>query len=136
MDMGGNVGTQSSTVFVRGLALGHIKIKNFRKHFTKEVLVGVSIGVLAGAIGGAVVWTWQAIAGNADAFFLALSVTLALVCAMSLASILGFLIPWLLIKLNVDQAAGAAPIITGIKDMAGLLIYFGLVSLFLGHLIN
>ena len=140
MDMGGTVGTQSSTVFARGVVLGHIDIKSFGKHFVKEIGIGFSMGVLIGAV------TWTIIAIIATFFShvvvftgitiqLAFAVALSLVSAMTLAALLGFLVPFVLIKLNVDQAAGSAPIITSIKDIAGLLIYFMFVSAFMGHLL-
>jgi magnesium transporter len=128
MDMGGNVGTQSSTVFARGVVLGHIHLKQFRRHFLKEIGVGLSLGVLVGTISGVIAAVWQGMP------LLGLAVGLALMATMTLASLLGFLVPFILVKLNVDQAAGAAPIITSIKDVAGLLIYFGFVTLFLSHL--
>lgn len=129
MDMGGNVGTQSSTVFARGVVLGHIQIKNFLKHFLKEVGVGLSIGIMVGVVSGAIAAIWQ------GELMLGFAVGLALVVTMTLAALLGFLVPFALIKLNVDQAAGAAPIITSIKDISGLVIYFMLVNAFLGHLL-
>ena len=125
MDMGGNVGTQSSTVFVRGVVLGHIDTNMFIKHLIKEVGVGFSMGVLVGASGGVIAALWQ---GN---IMLGLAVGFSLIFTMSLAALLGFLIPFVLIKLNVDQAAGSAPIITSIKDVAGLVIYFLLVITFM-----
>ncbi len=67
---------------------------------------------------------------------LGLAVGLALFATMTVASLLGFLVPFILIKLNIDQAAGSAPIITTIKDLVALLIYFTCISLFLGHLIT
>jgi len=129
MDMGGNVGTQSSTVFARGVVLGHIDIKNFAKHFLKEVGVGLSLGIIVGVISGTIASLWTGLP------MLGLAVGLALVTTMTLAALLGFLVPFVLIKLNVDQAAGSAPIITSIKDIAGLLIYFGSIALFMSHLI-
>jgi magnesium transporter len=128
MDMGGNIGTQSSTVFARGVVVGHIDVKKFMRHFLKETGVGLSIGVMVGIISGIIAAVWQ---GEP---LLGFAVGLALVCTMSLAALLGFLVPYVLIRLNVDQAAGAAPIITSIKDISGLLIYFVLVSVFMGHL--
>jgi len=129
MDMGGNVGTQSSTVFARGVVLGHIDTKNFRKHFLKEIGVGLSLGVIVGVISGTIASAWTGLP------MLGLAVGLALITTMTLAALLGFLVPFVLIKLNVDQAAGSAPIITSIKDIAGLLIYFGSVAMFMSHLI-
>ena len=126
MDMGGNVGTQSSTLFVRGVVLGHIQIENFLKHFLKEIGVGLSIGILIGAASGVIAAVWQGMP------MLGLAVGLSLVITMTLASLLGFLVPFVLIKLNADQAAGSAPIITSIKDISGLIIYFLFVNAFLG----
>ena len=129
MDMGGNVGTQSSTVFARGVVLGHIQMRKFLPHFVKEVGVGLSIGVLVGIVAGLIAGLWQGMP------MLGLAVGLALVVTMTLAALLGFLVPFVLIKFNVDQAAGSAPIITSIKDIVGLMIYFVFVSIFLGHLL-
>lgn len=125
MDMGGNVGTQSSTVFARGVILGHIKMENIWKHLRKEVLMGLSMGVAVGAVTGIVAYFWQGIPE------LGLAIALALVLTMMLGTFLGFIVPYVLIKLNLDQAAGTDPIITSIKDVTGLLIYFFLVQLLL-----
>jgi len=129
MDMGGNVGTQSATVFVRGSVLGHIQTKRFLKHFLKEVKVGLSMGILIGVFAGVITAFWQGMP------MLGLAVGLSLVATMTLAALLGFLVPFLLVKFNVDQAAGSAPIITSIKDIAGLIIYFMFVSAFLGNML-
>lgn len=125
MDMGGNVGTQSSTVFARGVVLGHIDVKRFLKHFVKEIGVGFSMGTLVGLIAGVIVSLWQGLP------LLGLAVGLSLLATMTLAALLGFLVPFVLIRFNVDQAAGSAPIITSVKDIAGLIIYFMFVSMFL-----
>jgi len=129
MDMGGNVGTQSSTVFARGVVLGHVKVKHFTRHFVKEIGVGFSMGLLIGILAYFVVSLWTGMP------LLGLSVGLALIVTMTLAALLGFLVPFVLIKMHVDQAAGSAPIITSIKDIAGLMIYFTFISLFLGSLL-
>ena len=130
MGMGGNIGTQSSTVFTRGLVLGHIEIENFLEHFFKELRVGLTIGALMGIMAGLMASLWLGFP------MLGLAVGLALFATMTVASLLGFLVPFILIKLNIDQAAGSAPIITTIKDLVALLIYFTCISLFLGHLIT
>jgi len=129
MDMGGNVGTQSSTVFARGVVLGHINMKAFGRQFVKEIGVGLSLGIITGAISGLLASAWQ---GEP---MLGVAVGLALVATMTLAALLGFLVPYLLVKLNVDQAAASAPIITSIKDISGLLLYFLFASIFLSHLL-
>jgi len=134
MDMGGNVGTQSSTVFARGVVLGHINMKNFFRHFIKEVGVGLSLGLVSGVISGLIASGMSAIFWESIPL-LGVAVGLAVAATMTLAALLGFLVPFVLVKLNIDQAAGAAPIITSIKDISGLLIYFAFVAIFLGYLI-
>ena len=128
MDMGGTVGTQSSTIFTRGLLLGHIQTTSIWKHIAKEVSVGLSLGVISGLATGMIAYVWQGILG------LSIALALALTATMTLAAFLGFVIPYLLIKLKLDQATGTGPLITSIKDLTGLTIYFVLVSWLLGHL--
>jgi len=129
MGMGGNIGTQSSTVFTRGVVLGHIQLKNFIRHFFKEIGIGLSIGVLVGILAGAVATIWLGMP------MLGVAVGIAMIITMTTAALLGFLVPYVLIKLNADQAAGSAPIITTLKDLVALIIYFVCVSLFLGHML-
>ena len=126
MDMGGNIGAQASTAFARGLALGHIEIKSFGKHLLHELFQGLSMGVLLGIAAGLLAHVWHGEAG------LGLAVGLALTITMTLASFLGFFVPYVLYKFKLDQVAGSSPIITTIKDISGLLIYFFLVSQFVG----
>ncbi|MCL2383018.1 MAG: magnesium transporter [Oscillospiraceae bacterium] len=128
MDMGGNVGTQSATVFTRGLLLGHINMKRIGKNMIKEFLVGASMGILIGIVTGAIAAVWH---GMPE---LGIVVGLSLIFVSTLAAILGFVVPYVLVKLNVDQASGTGPIITSIKDITGLLVYFYLATLFFGEI--
>ena len=129
MDMGGNVGTQSSTIFSRALALGQINIRRFARYFLKEISVGATMGTMLGVLAGIIAHFWQGI----PRFGLTVGISLAL--TVTIASSLGFFIPFVLYKLDLDQAAGSDPVITTIKDITGLLIYFSLVNLFMGFLL-
>ncbi len=126
MDMGGNVGTQSSTIFTRALALGQIDFPRFIRQWGKEVLVGFSMGIFLGLSGALIVFVWQ------NDLNLAIVIGLALLFTITIATALGFMVPFLLLKSGADQAAAAAPFITTIKDISGLLVYFLLASIFLG----
>jgi len=132
MGMGGNIGTQSSTIFIRGFVLGHIKIDQFIKPFLKNIGVGFCIGILVGILAGVVAWLWQGMPNNIPS--LGIAVGVAMVITMTSASLLGYLVPYVLIRMNLDQAAGSAPIITTLKDIMALTIYFVCVTLFLGRL--
>ncbi len=129
MDMGGNVGTQSSTIFTRALVLGHIDITRFLRTWGTEVRNGVVMGVLLGALGGMIASLWQGIPELGWAVGVSLAFTIAV------ATALGFLIPWILVRLGMDQAAGSDPIITTLKDITGLLIYFLSINTLLAHML-
>src|SRR5690554_999626 len=129
MDMGGNVGTQSTTIFTRSLVLGHIRPAEFIKPLLKEISRGFTMGVIFGFLTALAAYVWQ------RQLSLSLVVGLSLLSTVTLAAALGFVVPWTMYKLNLDQAAGAGPILTTIKDITGLLIYFGLASLFMNIVI-
>lgn len=118
MDMGGKVGTQSSTIFTRALIFGHINFRRFTKQWFREILIGFTMGLLAAAVAGAVVFFWQ------EDIRLMWTVSLACGATITIASAVGFLVPALLSRLGFDQAAGSDPFITTIKDITGLIIYF------------
>ncbi|MCH8488148.1 MAG: magnesium transporter [Candidatus Cyclonatronum sp.] len=130
MDMGGNVGTQSSTIFARGLALGHIDTNRMFSHIGREVSIGAVMGVALGLIGGLVAWFWQGAPNGIPEIGLAVGIGLAVV--VPVATLLGFLLPFILLKLGFDHAPGADPFITTIKDFTGLGLYFYLVAYLIG----
>ncbi len=125
MDMGGNVGTQSSTIVVRGVVLGQIDTRNIWTFLGKETLIGFTIGVLAGAAAALVAFLWQ------REPLVSLVVFLSMTLTCTLASTIGYLIPMLSHRFGYDPAASSNPLITTIKDISGLLIYFSLASFLL-----
>ncbi len=128
MDMGGNIGSQSSTIFIRGVVLGHIDRRNVVRRIVKEVIVGAVIGLLVGAIAGVLALLWL------DRLDIGIVVFGSMVATATLAALIGFLIPWLVYRLGQDPAAASHPIVTTIKDVSGLLIYFGLATLVIAEL--
>lgn len=129
MDMGGNAGLQSTSIFIRGYVLGHIDPDSFGKHILREVTIGLGMGLLLGLIVGTFAWLWQGI--PAIGLVVGLSLTLTII----IATFLGFMIPFSLTKMGIDPAAGSGPLITTIKDITGLFIYFGTASLLLERLL-
>ncbi|MCL2557826.1 MAG: magnesium transporter [Treponema sp.] len=125
MDMGGNVGTQSAIVFVRGMVLGHVSHRRFFRHLLKEIGIGFSMGLVIGLISGTIAAIWQGLP------MLGVAVGVALTISMTMTAMFGFLIPFILIKLKGDEAAGSGPMITSINDIAGLFIYFVCVTIFM-----
>ncbi len=135
MDMGGNVGTQSTTIYVRGLTLGHIDPARFIKDMFRELVrTGLALGTLMGTLtfgaGYSWVYFWRA-QSHADAILVGMTVGVSMLLIVCVASLLGYLIPWTIHKLNLDPAAASDPVVTTVKDITGLLIYFSVASLFL-----
>ncbi len=136
MDMGGNVGTQASTIFVRGLAVGHIDDRNAMRHFAREGVIGLVIGVLIGTLGAAAAYLWQGvIEGEEFALELAVVVFVGLVAVCVVASVVGYVIPWIAHKVGLDPAAASDPLITTVKDVTALIIYFSLAAILLSELV-
>ena len=127
MGMGGNVGTQSSTIFTRAFVLGHINPRRFYYHVLREIGIGLGMGIILGFVAGLIVTFWQP-----DITHIGLVVGLALAFTVTLAATLGYLLPFSLVLMGLDQTAGAVPLMTMIKDVTGLLIYFLLAYTFLG----
>ncbi len=128
MDMGGNVGTQSSTIFVRGLATGEIEKTELWPYFFREIRIGAVMGVLCGILISVAAFFWQ---GN---MYLGLVVGISMLATISVAALIGTLVPMLCTMVNIDPAITAGPFVTTIKDVTGLLIYFTVASVFLEYL--
>lgn len=126
MDTGGNCGSQSSTMMVRGLALGEIKTGDFWRAIFKEFLIALTVGVALAAVNTVRVL----IMNRSDPlkFKLALVTGLALMCAVVIAKLLGCALPMLAKKIKIDPALMSAPIITTMLDACSVLIYFVIAS--------
>jgi len=128
MGMGGNVGTQSSTITVRGLALGKIDSSMIAKHLFREIRTGALMGILCGTIIGIIALVWH---GN---FMFGVVISVSMFCAITVASLMGALTPIIFKRLNIDPAIASGPFVTTSNDITGLLIYFSLATLLLKYL--
>ena len=126
--MGGNCGTQTLTVIVRGLALGEISWRTSRPAIAKEIVVGTANGLATGILAGAVAYLWK---GN---FILGLVLGAAMIINMFVAGMMGTLIPLFLKKINVDPAIASGIFLTTFTDIIGFLSFLGLATLFLQYL--
>ena len=118
MGMGGNIGTQSSTIVVRGLATGHLNIRDIGSVVFKELSIGSILGVIYGLLIGTVA---QFRYGTSA---LAVSVGLGVVCSMSVAALVGSLVPMVFARINIDPAVATGPFVTTSIDIISLLFYF------------
>jgi magnesium transporter len=128
--MGGNVGMQSSTIVVRGLAVGFLEAERVRKLVVREVALGASLGLIYGLlIGLFALWLG---AEGADPWRLGAVVSCGCAGSMTLAAIVGTCTPLALDRAGVDPAIATGPFVTTSVDVMGLLFYFWLANILLG----
>jgi magnesium transporter len=127
--MGGNAGTQSLTLIVRGIALGELDKENGKKIFFKEF----GVGLLSGAVIGAIVAVGCQIFYHN--WYLGLVTFLAMVGNMVVATVTGFLVPVILKKVNIDPALASTVFVTTFTDCCGFLLFLGLATAFLPKLV-
>lgn len=118
-DTGGNAGSQSSTLVIRGMAVGEIQLKDFAKVFWKELRVSMLVGLVLSAVNFVrLIITYP---GNQ---MVALTVALALFVTVMLAKTVGGVLPMAAKLCHADPAIMAAPLITTIVDAISLVVYF------------
>ena len=125
--MGGNIGTQSSTIIVRGMATGRIEIGNEFKILLKELRVGLILGGLYGLMLG--IFANFRFMGTDP--MLGVVVGLSICCSMLLAVAVGTFTPLILRKLDIDPAVATGPFVTTSIDILGVLLYFIIAGLLL-----
>ncbi len=128
--MGGNVGTQSATIIIRGLSTGRLRTDDAIKSMLRELRVGLMMGVVCGLIVGLVAGTLFA----PGQWLLGGIVFLSMLAAMSIAAGLGAAAPLVLSRFNIDPAIAAGPFVTTANDILGILIYMSMVTMFITHI--
>ena len=124
--MGGNIGIQSSTIIVRGIATERIDPRYTWRILLKQIRVGVLMGLVCGLIVGAIAFL---VGGNRN---LGMVVSIAMFCAIVVAASIGTITPIIFKRLNIDPAIAAGPFVTISNDITGLIIYFTLALWLLG----
>jgi len=127
--MGGNAGTQTLTVIVRGLAVGELTFARTRKALMKELLVGLGNGFSLGAVTSLLAYLW----GKNP--FLGVILGMAMVTNMFVAAAAGTLIPILLKWLKIDPALASGVFVTTLTDVCGFFSFLGLATLFIAKLL-
>jgi magnesium transporter len=122
MGMGGNIGTQSATIVVRGLATGRFDIGDMGRVVSKELTVGLILGVFYGLLIGTVAQVQYSTSG------LTIAVGVAVLSSMSVAALVGSLVPMLFARLNIDPAVATGPFVTTSIDIVSVLFYFQIAT--------
>jgi magnesium transporter len=123
MDTGGNAGSQSSTLVIRGMALGEVNFKDIFIVLWKEIRIGFLCGLILGLVNFLRIYLM-----NVKNSLLALTVTISLMITVMMAKSIGCFLPLVAKKLKIDPAIMAAPLITTIVDAASLIVYFSIAK--------
>lgn len=126
IDTGGNAGSQSASLIIRGLALGEIELRDWIKIIFKEFNVGVIAGLILAAINFvriAIFYPGQ--------IAVALTIALSVLMITIVSKIIGAVLPIIAQRLKLDPAVMASPLITTVVDGLGLIIYFQIASMLL-----
>jgi magnesium transporter len=127
MDAGGNAGSQSSALVIRGLALGEISLKDILKVLWKEIQVGCLVGLSLSVVNFARIYYLEKIDLS-----ICITVSITLLFTVILAKIVGGILPIMAKKIKIDPAIMAGPLITTIVDAVALILYFLTATWLLG----
>lgn len=122
MDTGGNCGSQSSTLIIRGLAIDEIKFSDFFKVVFKEFRISIVVGIMLGIANGI-----RIVLLNHDVY-LAFVVSASIVVTVMISKFVGCVLPIVAKRLKMDPAIMAAPLITTIVDTLAIMVYFSIAS--------
>ena len=118
MDTGGNCGSQSSTLIIRGIALDEIHFKDIFKVMFKEFRISILVGIILAAANGLRIFIMY------KDLNLAIVIGLSLIVTIIIAKLIGCVLPLLAKKIHLDPAIMAAPLITTIVDTCSIVVYF------------
>lgn len=125
---GGNCGSQTSTMVIRGMSLGEIRLKDFVRVFFKELRIALICGVVLAAVNGLRLIITYNSDPSVDAYKLALTVSLAIVATVIMSKLIACMLPMLAKRVKLDPAIMAAPIITTIVDICSTMMFFSLAT--------
>ena len=122
--MGGNVGLQSSTLIIRGLATGLVELTDVWKIFFREAKIAFLMGIACSLMLTVVGWLWHQV-------FLGMVVGVSLITAFLVSTSMATVMPIVLKRMGVDPAVAAGPFVTTANDITGIAIYLTLATIFL-----
>jgi magnesium transporter len=130
---GGNAGSQASTLVIRAMAVGEVRLRDWWVVLRREFAVGAMLGLILAIIGIVRISAWHAVAGAYGQYASALASTvgLSLVGVVLWGTLFGALLPFVLRASGLDPASASAPFVATMVDVSGLIIYFSVARIVL-----
>ena len=125
MGTSGNCGSQSSTMVIRGIAVGEIEFKEFFKVVFKEIRIAILVGVMLAVVNGIRIYIMY----DQD-IMLAIAIGITMIAIVCMAKCIGCTLPLFAKKIGLDPALMAAPLISTIMDTCTILMYFAIITAF------
>jgi magnesium transporter len=125
---GGNAGSQSSTLIIRAMALGEVKIHDWWKVMRREICSGLFLGIILGIIGFFRVALWSMATNNYGEHWILIGITIALslMGVVLWGALSGSMLPIALKRFNIDPAVASAPLVATLVDVTGISLYFSI----------
>lgn len=130
---GGNSGSQATTLVIRAMALGEVRLRDWWRVIRREFTTGLALGSILAVIGVVRILLWQLLfhAYGEHYLLIAMTVGLSLVGVVLWGSLMGSILPFILRSLGFDPASASAPFVATLVDVTGLVIYFSVAAVIL-----
>jgi magnesium transporter len=130
---GGNSGSQASTLIIRAMALGEVRLKDWWRVLSRELIAGLALGACLGSVGffRILIWPTREALYGPHYVLIAFTVAASLVGIVLWGTISGSMLPFLLRRVGFDPASASAPAVATLVDVTGLIIYFTVASIIL-----
>ncbi len=130
---GGNSGSQATTLVIRAMALGEVRLRDWWRVIRREVVAGLGLGLVLATIGFIRIVTWEGLFHTYGPQYLSVASTVAcsLVGVVMWGTIAGSMLPFILRRFGFDPASASAPFVATLVDVSGLVIYFTVAAIIL-----
>ncbi len=131
---GGNSGSQATTLVIRAMALGEIRLSDWWRVVRREAVTGLGLGGVLAVIGFLRIVVWEVLFHTYGAHYVGIGLTVgfSLLCVVLWGTLAGSMLPFILRRLGFDPASASAPFVATLVDVFGLVIYFSTAAIILG----
>jgi magnesium transporter len=130
---GGNSGSQATSLIIRALALKEVRLKDWMRVISREIIAGIALGAILGIVGMTRILVWQSIwhTYGEHYFLIAVTIAFSLLGVVTFGTLAGSMLPFILRRCGLDPASASAPFVATLVDVTGLIIYFTVAKIIL-----